>query len=82
MKFDADGMTIPEFFGMISTLLLRQPVIDRTGLTGMFDFRLEFSRELEIGLGGARKGGGGGNILRELKPLVNRSPMPSRANSA
>src|SRR2546425_4804830 len=42
MKFEADGMTIADFFAMISTLLLQQPVIDKTGFTGLFDFRLEF----------------------------------------
>jgi len=43
MKFEADGMTIADFSSMISTLVLQQPVIDKTGLTGLFDFRLEFS---------------------------------------
>jgi uncharacterized protein (TIGR03435 family) len=66
MKFEADGMTIVDFFAMISTLLLQQPVIDKTGLTGLFDFRLEFSRDLGLDLGGGKRGGGG----RDTAPRV------------
>jgi uncharacterized protein (TIGR03435 family) len=67
MKFEADGITIADFFAWISTLLLRQPVIDRTGSTGLFDFRLEFSRDLGLDLGGGKKGGGGGNIAPRVE---------------
>jgi uncharacterized protein (TIGR03435 family) len=61
MKFEADGMTIADFFGVVSTLLLPQPVIDETGLTGLFDFHLEFSRDLGLNEGADKKGGGGWN---------------------
>jgi len=43
-------------------MFLQQPVIDKTGLTGLFDFRLEFSRDLGLDLGGGRKRGGGGDL--------------------
>ena len=62
LKLEADGTTIAEFFANLSTLFLQQPVIDKTGLTGLFDFRLEFSRDLGLDLGGGRKRGGGGDL--------------------
>jgi uncharacterized protein (TIGR03435 family) len=69
MKFEADGMSIADFFAMISTLLLQQPVIDRTGLTGLFDFRLEFSRDLGLDMGGGKKGGGGRNTAPRVESV-------------
>jgi uncharacterized protein (TIGR03435 family) len=59
MKFEADGVTIAEFFANLSALLLQQPVIDKTGLTGRFDFRLQFSRDLGLDLGSGKRGMGG-----------------------
>jgi len=67
MKFEADGMTIADFFAISSTLLLQQPVIDRTGLTGLFDFRLEFSQDLGLDLGSSKKGGGGRNTAARVE---------------
>jgi len=74
MTFEADGMTIADFFGLISTLLLRQPVIDRTGVGGLFDFRLEFSRDLGLDLGGGKKGGNGGNIAPRVEDAGQSLP--------
>ena len=67
IKFEADGTTLADFFAMISTLFLQQPVIDRTGLTGLFDFRLEFSQDLGIALGGSKRGGGGRNTAPRVE---------------
>jgi uncharacterized protein (TIGR03435 family) len=55
----AHGMTIAEFFKSFSLFFLREPVIDKTGLTGPSDFHLEFSRDLGLGVGGSKRGGGG-----------------------
>jgi uncharacterized protein (TIGR03435 family) len=56
---EAHGMTIADFFEAFSNFFLRQPVIDKTGLAGPFDFHVEFSRDLGLGVGGGKKGGSG-----------------------
>ena len=41
---EAKGATLEEFSKTLR-LLLDRPVIDKTGITGRFDIRVEFSRE-------------------------------------
>lgn len=63
----AHGMTIEGFFALFAEIYLggERPIVDRTGLTGVYDFRLEFSRDFGLGpkSGGGRRGGkpGGDN---------------------
>ena len=40
---DAKGMTVTEFAARVFRDIMDRPVIDRTGLTGLFDIHLEFS---------------------------------------
>jgi uncharacterized protein (TIGR03435 family) len=50
---DAKGMTVTEFAARVFRNTLDRPVIDRTGIAGLFDIRLEFSGlEISAGLGG------------------------------
>ena len=42
-RVEAHGMSLSEFSKMFLTLPLDSPVIDRTGLTGLFDFYLEYA---------------------------------------
>ena len=67
LKLDADGTTIAAFFANLSILFLQQPVIDKTGLTGLFDFRLEFSQDLGLNLGGGKRGKGGGDTAPRVE---------------
>jgi uncharacterized protein (TIGR03435 family) len=41
-QWDLRGAEISQFTGALGGLVLDRPVIDKTGLTGMFDFHLEF----------------------------------------
>jgi uncharacterized protein (TIGR03435 family) len=43
VAFDGDGITIADFAGRLSSRDLGRPVIDKTGLTGLFDIHLEFA---------------------------------------
>ena len=54
MLMSAYGMTMAEFAGERLPDLVGRPVLDRTGLTGMFDFEIEFAAEFRKG---ARGGG-------------------------
>ncbi len=45
IKYDAHGMTMTEFAGRFFGGNVDLPVIDRTGLTGRFDFHLEYLPE-------------------------------------
>jgi uncharacterized protein (TIGR03435 family) len=42
---EAQGATIDEFVKLLRPVLDRRPVINKTGITGRFDIRVEFSRE-------------------------------------
>jgi len=79
MKLEADGMTITDFFAMISTLLLQEPVVDKTGLTTLFDFPWRFRGISASTWAGATEAGIG--HLR-LNPQVRQSPQRWRTNSA
>jgi uncharacterized protein (TIGR03435 family) len=58
----AHGMTVESFFALFAAIYLGgdQPIVDRTGLIGLYDFHLEFSRDFGLGpeLGGGRRTGG------------------------
>ncbi len=41
---EAQGVTLDDFSSMLR-LVVGRPVIDKTGVTGRFDFKVEFSRE-------------------------------------
>jgi uncharacterized protein (TIGR03435 family) len=43
---DGHGMTMAEFAGGVLARNVDRPVIDKTGLTGMFEFHLEYVREM------------------------------------
>lgn len=43
-SLEVQGGTLDVFSGMLE-ILLERPVINKTGITGRFDFRIEFSRE-------------------------------------
>jgi uncharacterized protein (TIGR03435 family) len=47
MVMIAHGMTMEGFAGERLPLMTGRPVVDKTGLTGMYDFRLEFALELQ-----------------------------------
>jgi uncharacterized protein (TIGR03435 family) len=64
-KMDVKGAPMTTLATTLTSLLGR-PVIDKTGLTGRYDFVLEFSRAD----GGARRSGGGYNEPPPLPPPV------------
>ena len=53
---ETSGTTISDFAATMLTNRLDRPVLDQTGLTGMYDLRLEFAmdREMPSGAGAAR----------------------------
>lgn len=94
MMLNQQGMTMQGAGVGIGSLIsalqqsVGRPVIDKTGLTGLFDFTLQFSRE---GLAGLPGGGplppgaapanpfnpGGGGLAGPAAPPVALDPMPS-----
>jgi uncharacterized protein (TIGR03435 family) len=82
MRFEADGVTIADFFAMISTLLLQQPVIDRPASPGSLTSAWSF-RAISASTWEAAREAEAAEIQRpELKPQDRHSLLHWRANSA
>ena len=65
MHMDVPGMTMTALARLLSNVAGR-PVIDNTGLTGTYQFRLELSL---VDIAGARRAGSGGTGLSGLSGL-------------
>lgn len=69
MLMSAYGMTMAELAGERLPEFVGRPVLDRTGLTGMFDFEIEFAVELRMG------GRGGGDATPERAAETSGDPI-------
>lgn len=69
MLMNAYGMTMAELAGERLPDFVGRPVLDRTGLDGMFDFQIEFLVEL-------RRGGGDVAAEPAAEPAAETSGVP------
>ena len=67
MLMEAYGMTMPELAGERLPDFVGRPVLDRTGISGMFDFQIEFFVELRKSVGDAIKSG------KKLEDLITKT---------
>ncbi len=73
---DGFGTTLTEFTNRIFRGTLDRPVIDRTGLTGMFDIHLEYVRE--IGADALPADTGGVSIFTALQEQLGLKLTPDK----